>query len=247
MTVDCGDHVMSFAPSDYIGRKVFRKGHFERDHVDRLLAVLSERGLLRDGSVLLELGGNIGTQTVYFALSGAFGRIVTVEPDPRNFPMLVTNIEQNGLGDRVSAVHCAAGDREGDLEFFLHRNNRGKSSAIQQSARDQRITVPVRRVPAILESAGADPADVGLVWMDIEGYEPFACRSMETLLAQGVPLYMEYTPAFYGQEQAAEFVRFLGGYYDHCLAFVEDRRQAMKVAELPVEGDQFDVLFLPRA
>jgi hypothetical protein len=75
LTVDCGDHVMSVSPSDYIGRKVFRKGHFERDHVDRLLAALRERGLQRRGDVLLELGGNIGTQTVYFALSRAYRKI----------------------------------------------------------------------------------------------------------------------------------------------------------------------------
>ena len=109
MTVDAGDHRMTFSPSDYIGRKVFRKGHFERDHVDRLLAVLRERGLSRKDSVLLELGGNIGTQTVYFALSGAYSRIVSVEPDPRNFPLLKINIEQNGLETTVTAVNCAAG------------------------------------------------------------------------------------------------------------------------------------------
>ncbi|MFB2607234.1 FkbM family methyltransferase, partial [Rhizobium phaseoli] len=34
MTVDAGDHLMTFSPADYIGRKVFRKGHFERDAVD---------------------------------------------------------------------------------------------------------------------------------------------------------------------------------------------------------------------
>lgn len=247
MTVDCGDHLMSFAPSDYIGRKVFRKGHFERDHVARLLAVLKERGLRKSGSVLLELGGNIGTQTVYFALSGAFERIVAVEPDPRNFPMLVTNIAQNGLTDRVTAVQCAAGDRDGDLEFFLHTDNRGKSSAIRQSARDRRITVPVRPVPAILASAGVDAGDVGLVWMDIEGYEPVACRSMEGLMARGVPLYMEFTPAFYGREEAKAFVAFLSRHYDDCLAFFEDRQQTMKVADLPVEGEQFDVLFWGQA
>ena len=92
MTIDCGDHVMSLSPGDYIGKKIFRKGHFEREHVDRLLAILKERRLLRDGTTLLELGGNIGTQTIYFALSGQFARIVSVEPDPRNFDLLRTNV-----------------------------------------------------------------------------------------------------------------------------------------------------------
>ena len=247
MTVDCDDHLMTVSPSDYIGQKVFRKGHFERDRVDHLLAVMRERGLLKQGADLLELGGNIGTQTVYFALSKAFRRIVTVEPDPRNFPLLSTNISQNGLSGQVIAVQCAAGDREGDLEFFLHRNNRGKSSAIRQSPSDEPILVPVRTVPAILDSVGGDIADIGLIWMDIEGYEPVACRSMGLLMARGVPLYMEFTPHFYGRQQAADFVRLLESHYEDCHVFFEDRDEPMKVAALPLDHGQFDVLFFSKA
>ncbi|MBB6484515.1 FkbM family methyltransferase [Rhizobium lusitanum] len=244
MTVDCGDHVMSFSPADYIGRKVFRKGHFERDHVDRLLSVLRERGLLRKGSALLELGGNIGTQTCYFALSGVYGRIVSVEPDPRNFRLLSANIADNGFQAVVTAVNCAAGDREGQLDFYLNHKNHGKSSALRQSASDEPIAVSVRPVADILAQAGVDPAQITLIWMDIEGYEPVACRSMQTLMARQVPLYMEFTPAFYGKEQARIFVDELAGHYNECLAFFEEREQAMKVADLPTEGEQFDVLFL---
>ncbi len=178
MTVDAGDHLMTFSPSDYIGRKVFRKGHFERENVDRLLAVLRERGLLRKEGVLLELGGNIGTQTVYFALSDTYSRIVSVEPDPRNFPLLEMNIRQNRLEKKVTLVNCAAGETAGEIDFFLNANNHGKSSAIRQSPSDAKISVPVKPVADILGGAGLDQSDVGLVWMDIEGYEPVACRSM---------------------------------------------------------------------
>ncbi|WFU12511.1 FkbM family methyltransferase (plasmid) [Rhizobium sp. CB3090] len=244
MTVDCGDHLLSFSPADYIGRKVFRKGHFERDHVDRLLAVLRERGMLRKGTVLLELGGNIGTQTSYFALSGAYRHIVTVEPDPRNFRLLSINIADNGMQDMITAVNCAAGDRKGLLDFYLNHKNHGKSSVFCQSAGDEKISVPVRPVADILADAGVEAADIGLIWMDIEGYEPVAVRSMQALMARKVPLYMEFTPAFYGRDQATAFVADLAGYYAECLVFFEDRTVAMKAADLPVEGDQFNVLFL---
>lgn len=243
LTVDCGDHIMSVSPSDYIGRKVFRKGHFERDHVDRLLAVLRERGLQRRGDVLLELGGNIGTQTIYFALSQAYRRIVTVEPDPRNVRLLSCNIQQNQLEDRVTLVNCAAGDRTGNLEFFQHHSNHGKSSAISKAGGSLKISVPVRPVAQILEEAGVAVSQIGLIWMDIEGYEPVACRSMHALMARRVPLYMEFTPAFYGPEQAADFKRQLAGFYQTCIMFSEDRQIDMQVDELPVTGEQFDVLF----
>ncbi|TCL68337.1 FkbM family methyltransferase [Rhizobium sp. BK251] len=243
MTVDGGDHLMSFSPSDYIGRKVFRKGHFERDRVKSLIAVLKEKKLYRDEGVLLELGGNIGTQTVYFALDSGYRHIVSVEPDPRNFALLRANIAQNGLGERVTLVNCAAGETSGEIDFFLHGSNHGKSSAIRQSAADRRIVVPVRPVGDILADAGTSLDAVGLVWMDIEGYEPVACRSMERLMERRVPLYMEFTPVFYGAG-AASFVQYLAEFYDECLVFFEEEQRQMKVADIPIDREQFDVLLL---
>ncbi|MBD9454378.1 FkbM family methyltransferase [Rhizobium sp. RHZ02] len=244
MTVDAGDHLMTFSPSDYIGRKVFRKGHFEREHVDRLIAVLRERGLMH-GRHLLEIGGNIGTQTVYFALSGAYDHIVSIEPDPRNFPLLQTNIRQNRLDQIVTLVNCAAGATAGEIDFFMNADNHGKSSAYRKSASDQKTSVPVRPVTEILDELSIDPLDIGLVWMDIEGYEPVACASMAPLLSRRVPLYMEFTPLFYGPEQTRDFIRTLAGYYEDCLVFFEEEEQEMKVVNLPGSIEQYDVLFLP--
>ena len=82
MTADCGDHLMTFSPHDYIGRKIYRKGHFERENVDRLLTVLRARRLLGENRTLLELGGNIGTQTIYFALSKTC--LLYTSPSPRD-------------------------------------------------------------------------------------------------------------------------------------------------------------------
>ncbi|MEB3044124.1 FkbM family methyltransferase [Rhizobium mulingense] len=245
MTVDAGDHLMTFSPADYIGRKVFRKGHFERDAVDRLIVILRERGLLRKDATLLEIGGNIGTQTVYFALSKTYARIVSIEPDPRNFPLLALNIRQNRLAEKVRLVNCAAGERQGEIDFFLNRNNHGKSSAIRQSATDTKISVPVKPVSEILADLAIDPSAIGLVWMDIEGYEPVACRSMQPLLARRVPLHMEFTPLFYGPEGTRAFISMLAGYYEDCLVLFEDREEEMKVRDLPGEFDQYNVLFLP--
>jgi len=245
MTADCGDHLMTFSPHDYIGRKIYRKGHFERENVDRLLGILRQRNLLTQDAVLLELGGNIGTQTLYFALSQAFRHIVTVEPDPRNFKLLRTNIDQNGLQDQVTAINSAAGESEGALDFFLNRDNHGKSSALRQSDRDIAITVPVKPVTTLLSDAAVAPEEIGLIWMDIEGYEPVAARSMRPLLERRVPFYMEFSPVFYGPDGSAAFIDHLAQFYDNCIVFFEDRQVEMKVAAMPIEMEQFDVLLLP--
>lgn len=245
MTADCGDHLMTFSPHDYIGRKIYRKGHFQRENVERLLAVLRQRGLLKPNKTLLELGGNIGTQTIYFALSKAFRHIVTVEPDPRNFKLLRTNIDQNNLREEITAINVAAGESEGTLDFFMHRDNHGKSSALRQSGRDIEIKVAVKPVTTMLTEAGVTPDDIGLIWMDIEGYEPVASRSMQPLLAQRVPFYMEFSPVFYGPAGSKAFVDYLAGFYENCIVFYEDSQVDMKVKALPIGKDQYDVLLLP--
>ena len=246
MTVDCGDHRMTFSPSDYLGRSVFVKGHFDRDHVDRLMGKLAELGIGVQGKVLLEIGGNIGTHTVYFGLTGAFGRIVSVEPDPRNFELLKTNIAQNGFSELAIPINCAASDIEGEIDFFLHPTNHGKSSPTPGSAADIRITVPAKPVPAILEAAGVAIEDVGLIWIDIEGYEPVAARSMKALFARRVPVHAEFTSAFYGREQAAAYVAFLAEFYEDCIIFFgDDPPVSMKVRDIPLDREQFDLLLIP--
>lgn len=242
MTVNCGDHLMTVSPHDYIGKKVFRKGNFERNHVDRLLLTLREKRLLTGGSTLLEIGGNIGTQTIYFALSQAFSQIISIEADPRNFELLQHNIAQNHLEAKILPVQCAAGDVEGEIDFFQHQNNHGKSSTTRKSNQDRKITVPVKPVDTILSEANISPHEIGLVWMDIEGYEPVACNSMQTLLKRKVPLYIEFSPIFYGRDQSIAFTQYLGRFYEDCLIFHEDHIEAIKVSALPLTEPQFDIL-----
>ena len=245
MTVDCGDHVMTFSPNDYIGRKIFRKGHYDRDHVTRLLKVLEQEHIDLKGRTLLELGGNIGTHTVYFALERLFERIVTVEPDPRNFALLTLNLRQNGLSDAVIAANCAAGESAGEIEFFQNQNNHGRSGLIRRSTADVMIRVPVKPVPAILADAAVAEDSIGLVWADIEGYEPVAFRSMAGLVGRRVPIYTEFTPELYGPDATAGFVAFLAVHYEDCWVFFDDRQMRMKVRDIPRAERQFDLLLLP--
>lgn len=246
MTVDCGDHLMTFAPQDYLGRSVFVKNHFDRDHVGRLMRKLKELGIGVEGKTLLEIGANIGTHTVYFALTGAFSRIVAVEPDPRNFELLEENVRQNGFDDLVIRMPYAASDRQAEIEFFLHPNNHGKSSPSSGHADDVRIAVPALPVPEILAQAGVTDAEIGVVWMDIEGYEPTASRSLVSLFERRIPIHMEFTADFYGRAEAAEFVRLLAKHYDECLVFYnDDSEERRRVADLPLDREQFDILLIP--
>ena len=63
----------------------------------------------------IDVGASFGWFTVRWARQvGTRGRILALEPDPRHFPSLLRNVALNQLTN-VTALPCAAGDREGSL------------------------------------------------------------------------------------------------------------------------------------
>lgn len=246
--IDCGDHRLTVSPHEMVGRGVIRNGEFGRDQVDRVLAILTGRGLLEGRDVALDIGANIGTQTVYFGLSGRFSRILAVEPSPANLELLATNVRQNGFDDQVTIAACAVGETEATLDLHMDRLNHGGNSFVNITPGQVTIPVPVRRIDGLLAEHGIDPARVALVWMDIEGYEPAASRSMENLLARQVPVMTEFQSSFMGADGSAAFIAYLGRFYRDCIVFsLEAGEQPMPVSQIPIQDDILDVLLLPDA
>lgn len=245
MTLDCGDHLITVSPHEMIGRHVISRGDYTRSAVDEIVAELERRKLLRTGGCVLEIGANIGTHTIYLALTGKFDRMIAVEPDPRNVALLRRNVEINGLGGRVSVVECAAGEKAGELVLHRIAGNFGNSSFVHAAPTGDSVSVPVKPVDAILRETQTPMESVSLVWMDIEGFEPQACLSMLGLLKRRVPFYLEFSPEFYGKQGTEDFARFLSQYYDHCIIIQKAGARHGKVEELAGISRQCDVLLLP--
>ena len=246
VTVDCGDHRITVSPHEMIGRHVIATGDYTRDSVRHVLDELDRRGLLPEkGGCALEVGANIGTHTLYLALTRRFDTIVAVEPDPRNLRFLKRNVEDNGFADVVRVVECAAGEAEDELTLHRIDGNFGNSSFVHARPTDNGVVVPVRPVDAILRDAGIAADAVSLVWMDIEGFEPQAFRSMGPLLARQVPVYLEFSPEFYGRDGAAAFVRFIAQHYSHCIVTARGVRKTVPVERIVEQTRQCDVLLLP--
>lgn len=246
MTLDCGDHLITFAPHELVGRHIYSDGHFDRDRVQELVELLDRRGLVPPkGMTVVEIGANIGTQTVYFCRTGKVRRLLAVEPDSRNLKLLARNIEDNGLTDIVSVEPVAISDADGSVTLYRSSGNHGVSSFYPTVHDLEPVTVPTRRLGPVLQEHGLTNDEVSLIWMDIEGSEPIACRAMTDLLSRQVPLMIEYSPGLYGERAAREFIDFLALHYDRCIRFFHDERTEMRVADMPVSGKQCDFLFLP--
>jgi FkbM family methyltransferase len=244
---DAGDHRIAFDPNDsVIGRRILQTGTWNRRDFQNVVKILEERRPVRAAPVFLDTGANIGTQTLYALLSGAFTRAVAVEPVPANLRFLRLNAWLNDLTDRIHIVAAAVGSGPGQLPLSLHPRNSGGHSLREAFAGAPTAMVEVRTVADILAELDLPPEAIGLWWLDIEGFEPEAIAGGESVIEASVPLCVEFNPHLYEAGVAANLLARLGRHYS--TAFVLDRGRARSVniaglmAKMPTV--QTDILFV---
>lgn len=113
-----------------------------------------------------DIGANIGLHSVVLARLGY--EVDAYEPDPRHLALLVGNLQQNGVAERVRTHQMAVSVGAGSLEFVrLLGNTTGSHLAgAKPSAYGEmeRFVVPVASFAEIM-------AKVDLVKLDVEGHE----------------------------------------------------------------------------
>jgi FkbM family methyltransferase len=137
---------------------------------------------IRDGFTFVDLGANVGVYSLFVAgLAGRKARILAVEPQPEIYRRLSFNVAANDLGT-IRTLQCAVADRDGTLDLFIDRGNRGQSSIAMVTG--EKVSVPCRTLENVLVEAGFDRVDA--LKIDIEGAEdtvlaPFFATAPSTL------------------------------------------------------------------
>jgi FkbM family methyltransferase len=124
----------------------------------------------RNSKRILDLGGNIGLASVFFAKQFPEAQICCVEPIPDNLLILRKNIDDNMLDVRVIAA--AVGVQDGRTQFSLSSDPRCHAASDSKVVVDPtgiKIDVDVISVPSLMRMMGWDEFD--LLKIDIEGGE----------------------------------------------------------------------------
>ncbi len=226
---DLGDVKFFVDPSDrVVGAWAMWHGGWQRRELEQAVSVLAAAGRLTPRSVFVDVGANIGTHAVYALRTGHFARAVAFEPEPRNVRLMEMNFAANNVAGATQVITKAAGAAAGTATLHLHPRNKG-AHAIGGPPSDDgagRIDVPMVRVDDALASIGISAQQVGLVWVDVEGYEPQALRGLSALMRRRVPVVFEFTPARYAIADRRDLVRTLAEHYTafHRLSGAPDNR-----------------------
>ncbi|HKR00434.1 MAG TPA: FkbM family methyltransferase [Pyrinomonadaceae bacterium] len=164
---------------DAIAREVCFTGRYEPQETALI------RAILRPGMSFVDVGANWGYFTLVAAhLVGREGRVISFEPDPRLFPILQENIDDNEL-DQVTALQIAVADQTGTLTLAGYdeaTGNFGLSRLVSSNTvTSNMFCVATRPLDSVLEELNLEFID--LLKMDIEGAEGLALNGLERALS----------------------------------------------------------------
>ncbi|HEY1362610.1 MAG TPA: FkbM family methyltransferase [Xanthobacteraceae bacterium] len=188
---------------------------WQRREIATAVELLAAAGRLPPQAVFVDVGAHIGTHTVYALRTGRFARAIAFEPAPRNARLLAMNLELNKLAHATVVVGKAAGAAPGTATLHLHPRNSGAHAIGAPPSVDgrERIEVTMVRVADELEALGVAADAIGLVWIDVEGYEPQALAGLARLIERAIPIAFEFNPARYTVEAKRQLLDLLAPRY----------------------------------
>lgn len=182
----------------YIGTSLIKYGEFS-EHEGLVL-----RRLCKPGSIVVEVGANIGAHSVPLARHvGIFGKLIALEPQPTVFKLLEKNLKLNNLS-HVHAYPFAAGQAQGDLVMpAVDYSRPGNFGGVSFQADGIGETVECVRLDDLI-----DEDRVHLIKIDVEGSEQEVIEGGRSIIQAHRPiLYVENDR----QEKSAPLIECLFG------------------------------------
>ena len=175
-------------PSDFVQADLFwfgHKDHWETHHL---------RKLLQRGSVLFDIGANIGYYAITLAATlGNECRVHAFEPYPPSYERLLTNISLNGLTETISAHRLALSDRERVAHMRIRVGSNSGSARLDTAGE----RVPITTLDSFCSMHRIDRLD--FVKIDAEGHEEFVLAGGAETIRQHRPLILlEFDPPLLG-------------------------------------------------
>lgn len=181
---------------EYVGRSIHNYGEYNPDETETIIALAEEGSRAK---LVLDIGANHGTMGQ--ALEANDYDVVSFEPQPELFKLVLS---KNVRGIKHN---CALGDVEGVAPMprlrYDEKNNFGGMGLGFRSVLGS-IEVPVRT----LDSFNFD--NVGLIKLDVEGYEERVLRGGQETIARCRPILYVEDDRMAQSKSLREFIESLG-------------------------------------
>jgi FkbM family methyltransferase len=170
-------------------------------------------GFLQPGSVVIDVGANLGEWTVPFARKiGPAGRVLAIEPAPRSAAALESTLTANAL-HQAEILRCAIGDHDDVAQFAVPivtsaRTDTGTARIGAACAGHDALQVPLRSLDSL--AAERDLARLDLIKVDVEGHERQVLDGAAAILDRHRPVLVIETGHEADGDRAAVHDRLAG-------------------------------------
>ncbi|MBR1120221.1 FkbM family methyltransferase [Bradyrhizobium lablabi] len=188
------------------------------------------RRLVSPGSLVLDIGANIGAHTLPLARQvGPKGRVLAFEPTDFAFRKLSRNLELNpDLASRVTAHHCFLTATDSDQvpaaiysswplehQAGLHAKHLGREMRTEAAK--------ARSVDSVLAELGGRP--VQLVKLDVDGFECDVLRGARNMLSTMRPVFVMEIAPYVLVERGASLDEMLSFFVPNGYKFYDERTE----------------------
>jgi FkbM family methyltransferase len=258
LVCNCNRETFVISASDKeIGKTTYiNRAPYAFAQLQKVSTILGANGPKR---LLVDIGANIGTICITAVKRGLFQNAIAIEPEPKNYSLLVANIYINGLADEIVAHKLALGQRDNEeILFELSKDNFGDhrvhvrtDSDLYDEAHRETITVRSETFDTVITRV--DPMNC-LIWMDTQGFEGRILSGARTALRMRPPICIEFWPYGMNRSQSYPLLKkalIEGGYnlfYDLSGALSPTRLTAQSLDDIYEKvgdrGPGTDLLFL---
>lgn len=196
------------------------------------------------GSLVFDVGANIGFTALMIAVLRPDVRIRCFEPVPTNGHCLRENVFKNGFSDRIIVTQAAVGDKHG--EIALTDNGPYSSSSAEAN-----VMCPVVTLDEYIDEPAA------FLKIDTEGYEPHVFAGARHFLQRHRPLILSEFNGFWYIEHGYNPIAFaealygfndvLGVYHMEQFHSAPSTGSTLAWVNLTQHGSVTDLLLRPRS
>lgn len=144
--------------------EIINFGNYEVEELDMC------KKFLKEDSVILDIGANLGWYVLNFSKNIPFGKILAFEPIPKTYNYLLRNIELNKI-QNVECFNFGLSNQNGLLEFFYDPKLPAATSLrILHENRDKvKVSCEVKRLDDLISNKKLEKID--FIKCDVEGAE----------------------------------------------------------------------------
>jgi len=201
----CGKSTVIVSLRDFgVAKELFSSQEFELGAFQRYLSLRNGRQL----EYFIDVGANLGTHTLYALQDAGFAQAVSVEPDPRNLPLLRANLALNGVDGRARVLPAAVAADEGSIDLYQSAINWADNRTFPVAEEGwTRVKVATISLDRIVRDSGFDHAGL-TVWVDVQGAERRVLEGAPETLASSADLVIEFWP--YELQRTGELDKLVG-------------------------------------